>query len=86
MTLKEYSSLTYLRDHEGQTQQAFAEAMHMDANNCVLLLNQLEDAGLVGRRRDPADRRRHIVALKPAGAVERATGRWRASRTRSSAR
>jgi DNA-binding MarR family transcriptional regulator len=74
MRLKEYASLAYLREHDGLTQQALAEALHMDANNCVLLLNELEAAGLAERRRDPADRRRHIVALVPAGAraLERA--------------
>ena len=41
--------------------------MHLDPNNCVLMLNDLEDAGHVERRRDPADRRRHIVEMTPAG-------------------
>jgi DNA-binding MarR family transcriptional regulator len=74
MRLKEYISLNYLREHEGLSQQALAEALHMDANNCVLLLNELEAAGLAERRRDPTDRRRHILALNPAGrrALERA--------------
>jgi DNA-binding MarR family transcriptional regulator len=74
MRLKEYTSLTYLREHDGLTQQALGEALHMDANNCVLLLNELEAAGLAERRRDATDRRRHIVALTPAGgrALERA--------------
>ena len=41
--------------------------MQMDANNTVLLLNDLEDLGFVERRRDPTDRRRHIVAITDAG-------------------
>jgi len=74
MRLKEYTSLCYLRDHEHLTQQALAEALHMDANNCVLLLNELEAAGLAERHRDPTDRRRHLVAINPDGrhALERA--------------
>ena len=46
----------------------------MDANNLVLLLNSLEGAGHVRRRRDPDDRRRHLVELTAAGrrALERA--------------
>jgi len=74
MRLKEYTSLAYLREHEQLTQQALAEAMHLDANNCVLLLNELETAGLAERHRDPTDRRRHLVAINPAGrqALERA--------------
>jgi DNA-binding MarR family transcriptional regulator len=39
----------------------------LDPNNCVIMLNDLEDAGYVERRRDPTDRRRHIVSMTPAG-------------------
>ncbi len=42
-------------------------SMNLDPNNCVLLLNDLEAAGHVERKRDPADRRRHIVEMTPAG-------------------
>ena len=48
-------------------QSELCATMHMDANNCVLLLNDLEAAGRVERKRDPADRRRHIVEMTPAG-------------------
>jgi DNA-binding MarR family transcriptional regulator len=74
MTLKEYMALTNLRDQRGVTQQALADALHLDPNNCVLLLNVLENGRLAERRRDPSDRRRHIVELTPAGrqALERA--------------
>ncbi len=55
-------------------QQQLCEALWLDANNCVLLLNELEDLGYIERRRDPADRRRHVVELTEAGrtALERA--------------
>jgi DNA-binding MarR family transcriptional regulator len=50
------------------------EMLSIDANNLVLLLNSLEQAGQLRRRRDPGDRRRHLVELTPAGrrALERA--------------
>jgi DNA-binding MarR family transcriptional regulator len=74
MSLKEYMALTNLRDQKHVTQQALGDALHLDPNNCVLLLNALESGQLAERRRDPADRRRHFVELTPAGqqALERA--------------
>jgi DNA-binding MarR family transcriptional regulator len=39
----------------------------MDANNVVLLLNELEQLGYATRLRDPGDRRRHVVQLTSAG-------------------
>jgi DNA-binding MarR family transcriptional regulator len=60
-------ALTLLRDHGAATQQALAEALRLDPSNLVGLLNDLESRGLVTRRRDPDDRRRHIVELARAG-------------------
>jgi DNA-binding MarR family transcriptional regulator len=65
--LKELMGLAYLREHRETTQQAFCENMHLDANNCVLFLNELEEAGFATRRRDPSDRRRHLLELTDAG-------------------
>lgn len=74
MRLKGYGALAYLRDHEGASQSDLETAMYMDANAVVLLLNELEAARYVVRRRDPQDRRRHIVELTASGrtALERA--------------
>ena len=74
MSLKEYMALINLRDQPNVTQQALGDSLHLDANNCVLLLNHLEASHLAERRRDRTDRRRHIVELTPAGrlAVEQA--------------
>jgi DNA-binding MarR family transcriptional regulator len=72
--LKNLMALAYLRDHLEATQQLFSEAMHLDANNCVLLLNELEGLGFATRQRDPSDRRRHLVTITESGriALERA--------------
>lgn len=67
LTLKQFVTLNYLRDTPGTTQGALGEAMCIDANNLVLLLNSLEEAGLAVRERDPEDRRRHRVSITPAG-------------------
>ncbi|HEX3911497.1 MAG TPA: MarR family winged helix-turn-helix transcriptional regulator [Solirubrobacteraceae bacterium] len=67
MHMRHLMALSYVRDHDGGPQQEIAEALCMDANNVVLLLNELEELGWVGRRRDPSDRRRHLVDLTTAG-------------------
>jgi len=74
MHMRLLMALSYLRDHDGAPQQEMAEAMCMDANNLVLLLNELDGLGHVERRRDPEDRRRHRVQITGAGreALERA--------------
>jgi DNA-binding MarR family transcriptional regulator len=72
--LKQFVALDYLREQGGTTQQQLGEMLHLDKNNCVILLNDLEDDGYVARRRDPTDRRRHLVEMTPEGttALERA--------------
>jgi DNA-binding MarR family transcriptional regulator len=67
MGLKDLGALAYLRDHECASQQALFEALCIDANSCVLLLNELERQGYVERRRDPQDRRRHLVTITGDG-------------------
>jgi DNA-binding MarR family transcriptional regulator len=74
MRLKPYMALGYIRDHPGATQQELENALFMDANSVVLILNELEAAQFSIRKRDPQDRRRHIVEMTAAGkhAIERA--------------
>jgi DNA-binding MarR family transcriptional regulator len=49
------------------SQQALGDALDIDASNLVALLNDLEAKDLITRRRDPDDRRRHIVEITGAG-------------------
>jgi DNA-binding MarR family transcriptional regulator len=67
MQLRHLMSLSYVSDHDGCPQQDLADAFCMDANNVVLLLNELEQLGYATRQRDPSDRRRHLVQITPAG-------------------
>ena len=65
--IKEFVALVYLRESGKAAQAKLAETMMMDANNCVILLNGLEEDGLIERTRDPEDRRRHIVGITAKG-------------------
>jgi DNA-binding MarR family transcriptional regulator len=74
MRLKAFILLGYVRDRGAVSQQELETGLLMDGNSVVLLLNETEAAGFSVRRRDAADRRRHMVELTDAGrtAVERA--------------
>ena len=67
MNIKNMGVLAYLRDHPGVSQGTMTDDLSIDSNTGVLVLNDLEDLEYVERRRDPADRRRHLVDVTPAG-------------------
>jgi DNA-binding MarR family transcriptional regulator len=71
------TALKLLADHGASSQQRLGEALRLDPSNVVGLLNELEERELVVRRRDPADRRRHIVELSKVGAKELACAQAR---------
>jgi DNA-binding MarR family transcriptional regulator len=50
-----------------RSQQALGDATGVDPVRLVGALNDLEAEGLVSRRRDPEDRRRHIVEMSDLG-------------------
>ena len=49
------------------SQQALIESIGVDPSKLVGLLNDLEADGLIVRKRDPEDRRRHIVEVSKEG-------------------
>ncbi len=59
--------LMELRDRGATSQGTLLEALRFDAATLVSLLNHLEGQGLLVRRRDPDDRRRHIVNATAKG-------------------
>jgi DNA-binding MarR family transcriptional regulator len=63
-------ALNLLSENGPAGQQGLADALSLDPSNVVGLLNELEERGLITRRRDPADRRRHIVELSDTGEDE----------------
>jgi DNA-binding MarR family transcriptional regulator len=75
MRMRHFLVLGLLERRAPALQQDLCETLMVDANNCVLLLNELEKEGWTERRRDPADRRRHVVELTDEG--RRALGRAR---------
>jgi DNA-binding MarR family transcriptional regulator len=56
-----------LAAHEGTSQQALGEVMGLNATRMVFLVDELEQRGLVERRRNPADRRSHALYLTDRG-------------------
>ena len=51
------------------SQQDLIETIGVDPSKLVGLLNDLEADGLIVRKRDPEDRRRHIVEVSEQGSV-----------------
>ncbi len=49
------------------SQQTLIDSIGVDPSKLVGLLNDLEEDGLIVRRRDPEDRRRHIVEVSKEG-------------------
>ncbi|MEV6267611.1 MarR family winged helix-turn-helix transcriptional regulator [Kribbella sp. NPDC051936] len=70
-----YSVLTALDDTPVRTQAALAEAIGADKSRIIGTLDELQQAGLIERTPDPADRRVRLLAITPQGRRVRRTVR-----------
>ncbi|WP_433181437.1 MarR family winged helix-turn-helix transcriptional regulator [Actinoallomurus sp. CA-150999] len=69
MTPHHYGALMTLDNLKTTHQQRLAELIGVDPRNAVSVVDFLERQGLIERTRDPADRRRHTIALSAEGRV-----------------
>lgn len=62
-----YGTLVLIDRNRGMSQSDLARALTLDRSTMVAVIDQLERRGLVERRKDPEDRRRHALHLTDQG-------------------
>jgi DNA-binding MarR family transcriptional regulator len=67
MTALQYTALTVLERHPDLSSAQLARNSFVTAQTMADMVRALEDRGLVERHRDPADRRRLVLALTADG-------------------
>ncbi|MFF3448473.1 MarR family winged helix-turn-helix transcriptional regulator [Streptomyces sp. NPDC002667] len=63
----QHAVLAAVSEHGPVAQADLVRRLGFDAKDVVLLLNDLEDAGLAMRRPDPSDRRKNAVTVTESG-------------------
>jgi MarR family transcriptional regulator, organic hydroperoxide resistance regulator len=70
LTVSDLECLDYLADVESATAGQVAERTNLTTGAVTSMLRRLQQAGYVSAERDPADRRRVIVTLRPERVAE----------------
>jgi DNA-binding MarR family transcriptional regulator len=64
---REYVLLDALAEDDARSQQSLARRLDVNRTVMVRLVDRLEDAGLVARSPNPANRRSHVLSITAAG-------------------
>jgi DNA-binding MarR family transcriptional regulator len=75
LTALQYTALTVLERHPDLTSAQLARNSFVTAQTMADMVTTLQERGLIERHRDPADRRRLVLALTTSG--RRLLGRYR---------
>jgi DNA-binding MarR family transcriptional regulator len=67
MTFSQFQHLWQLFERDGMAQVELSRLVGIETASSTAVIDQLEKRGLIRRVRDPADRRRIVVTLTPAG-------------------
>jgi len=67
LTALQYTALTVLERHPDLTSAHLARHSFVTSQSMADMVTTLLDRGLIDRHRDPADRRRLVISLTPAG-------------------
>jgi DNA-binding MarR family transcriptional regulator len=64
---REWATLICLDEQRPLSQADVAKRAGVDRTSMVTLVDRLQDKGLIERRPDPTDRRKHLLAITAAG-------------------
>ena len=67
LRLSTFSALLLICDNPDMTQSQLAQALNIERSGVVLLVDELENRGLISRNRVPTDRRSYALQATPAG-------------------
>ena len=67
LSLRTHQVLACVAEHRAHSQQEVSETVEVDRSEMVRIIDRLEEAGLLMREPDPADRRRHRLRLTATG-------------------